>query len=83
MTIRELKEQLSSIEDQDMEINVLSYYFSYGVPKPIGQAATEIIIQDGKLWISGSDKWNNFLFSSSWICLEGVRVGPFFFIKSF
>jgi hypothetical protein len=56
MTVAELKNFLSDIDDQDMEVNVLAYYFSYGVPKPIGQAAVQIITQDGKVWISGSDK---------------------------
>ena len=56
MTVQELRNLLSEVEDQNVEVNVLTYYFSYGVPKPIGQKASQVIIQDGKLWISGSDK---------------------------
>ena len=56
MTVGELEKLLEEVQDKNTEVHVMSFYFSYGVSKPIGQKAENFSVQDGKVWISGSDK---------------------------
>ena len=51
MTVRELREKLFNVENQDAEVDILMDIEMNESISTIGKAAKDVIVFDGKVWI--------------------------------